>query len=97
MEVQEIDAPCPTITLLLQVYDELSAYDPRAHARWDALLDLRLPPGYYVDKDADLLVLRRHDGSVVAVFSARGVAKEFIERAAWEDYGEPLPDPGEGE
>jgi hypothetical protein len=89
--------PSPATTLLLQVYDEHSVYDPRAHARWDALLELRLPPGYYVDQDADLLVLRRHDDSAVAVFSVRGVAREFVERAAWEDYGEPLPDPGGGE
>jgi hypothetical protein len=60
----------------------------------DALPELRLPPGYYVDKDADLLMLRRHDGSAVAVFSARGVTKEVVERAAWEDHGESLPDPG---
>jgi len=89
--------PDPAITLLLQVYDEHSVYEPRAHARWDALLELRLPPGYYVDKNAELLVLRRPDGSAVAVFSVRGVARELVERAAWEDYGEPLPDPGGGE
>ena len=58
----------------------------------------RLPPGYYVEHDADsLFVLRRHDDSVVAAFSARGVAREFVEQAAWEDYGEPPPDPGSGE
>jgi hypothetical protein len=61
------------------------------------VLKLRLPPGYYVDKDADVLVLRRHDGSAVAAFSARGVTKELVERAAWEEYGEPLPDPEEDE
>jgi hypothetical protein len=47
---------------------------------------MRLPPGYYVELGADLLTLRRHDCSTVATFSARGVAMELVERAAWEDY-----------
>jgi hypothetical protein len=28
---------------------------------------LRLPPGYHVDPDADVLILRRADGSLVAL------------------------------
>jgi hypothetical protein len=49
---------------------------------------LRLPPGYHVDPDADVLILRRADGSLVARFSGRGFVAEAVERAAWEDYGE---------
>jgi len=32
-----------------------------------------LPFGHYLERDADLLILRRSDGSLVAVFSAEGV------------------------
>jgi hypothetical protein len=35
----------------------------------------RPPPGYYLERNAELLVLRRPDGTVVAAFSARDVAK----------------------
>ena len=54
----------------------------------------KLPPGYYVELGADLLTLRRHDSSTVAAFSARGVAMELVERAAWEDYEDSPPDGG---
>jgi len=59
-------------------------------------MKLKLPPGYYVELSADLLTLRRQDSSTVATFSARGVAMKFVERAAWEDYGDspPSPEPG---
>ena len=49
-------------------------------------MNLRLPPGYYLELDADVAVLRREDGRSVAVFSARGVVWETIERIAWEDH-----------
>ena len=43
---------------------------------------------YYIDKsDPDIVVLRRHDGSFVAAFSARGATREGIVEAAKEDYG----------
>jgi hypothetical protein len=49
--------------------------------------ELRLPPGYRLDRsDPDVWTLRRPEGSVVAYFSAQGVAKEAIEEVAWEDY-----------
>ena len=42
---------------------------------------------YYLDEsDPDIVVLRRQDGSFVAVFSARGVTREGIIEAAKEDY-----------
>ena len=49
---------------------------------WD---ELRLPAGYWLEYDADVLVLHRLDGSVVAAFSARGAEPELVERAARED------------
>lgn len=49
----------------------------------------RLPPGYYLELDADLLVLRRRpSGELVATFSARGAEQESVEEAAWEDHHE---------
>ena len=51
--------------------------------------ELRLPPGYRLDRsDPDVWTLRRAEGWVVAHFSARGAAKEAIEQTAWEDYGD---------
>jgi len=49
--------------------------------------DPELLNGYYLDRitDPDVLILRRPDGSVAAVFSRRGVVEEEIERAAKED------------
>ncbi len=49
-------------------------------------MELRLPPGYYVERDPDTCTLRRPDGQFVAAFSARGVIAETIEGAAWEDH-----------
>ncbi len=49
--------------------------------------ELRLPPGYRLDRsDPDVWALRRPEGWVVAHFSARGVAKQAIEQVAWEDH-----------
>jgi hypothetical protein len=46
---------------------------------------LRLPFGYYLERDADLLLLRRADDLVVAAFSARGADLFEVELAVWED------------
>ena len=61
-------------------------------------MEPRLPSGYYLERDADLLLLRRHpSGELVAAFSARGVAKESVEGAAREDLAErSSPEAGEG-
>ncbi len=44
-----------------------------------------LPFGYYLQLDADLLMLRRPDCSLVAAFSAMGVDPFEVEAAVWED------------
>jgi hypothetical protein len=44
-----------------------------------------LPFGYYLERDADLLMLRRSDGTFVAAFSARGVDLFEVELVVWED------------
>jgi hypothetical protein len=46
---------------------------------------LDLPFGYYLERDAALLMLRRADGSFVAAFSARGVDLIEVEVTVWED------------
>ena len=45
-----------------------------------------LPPGYDLEYGADVLLLRRADGSSVAAFSASGVAPSEVVRIAEEDY-----------
>jgi hypothetical protein len=47
----------------------------------------KLPEGYRLDlvEDPDIPALRRPDGTVVARFSARGMAHEALEREALED------------
>ncbi len=47
-----------------------------------------LPSGYSLDEEADFAVLRRPDGSEVAVFSATGADPREIEGRAWEDHRE---------
>ena len=47
---------------------------------------MTLPPGYGLEYDADVLLLRRNDGSTVATFSTRGVAPSTVLRAAEDDY-----------
>jgi len=52
---------------------------------------LDLPAGYYLERDPDLLLLRRSDGSMVTAFSARGAAPEAIRSAVEEmDSGAPI-------
>jgi hypothetical protein len=48
--------------------------------------ELPLPPGYTIDHGADVLLLRREGGSVVAAFSARGATPEEVKRIAWDDH-----------
>jgi hypothetical protein len=47
---------------------------------------LSLPLGFELEHGADVLLLRRHDGSVVVTFSARGATPSEEVRTAEEDY-----------
>jgi len=47
---------------------------------------LSLPPGYDLERDADLLELRWADGSLVAAFSVRGASPAAVVREAEEDH-----------
>jgi len=42
-------------------------------------LSLDLPTGYYLERDPDVLILRRLDGSMVGAFSARGAVPEALQ------------------
>jgi hypothetical protein len=44
-----------------------------------------LPFDYYLQYDADLLILRRADGSVVATFGTVDLDLFEVELAVWED------------
>jgi hypothetical protein len=44
-----------------------------------------LPLGYHLERDADLLILRRSDGSFLAAFSAVGAEPFDEELMVWED------------
>ena len=44
-----------------------------------------LPFGYYLEREADLLTLRRSDDSLVAKFRAEGVDLFEVEFAVWAD------------
>ena len=46
---------------------------------------LGLPFGYHLERDDDLLILRRADGSAVAAFGAGGLDFFEVELAVWED------------
>lgn len=47
---------------------------------------LLLPPGYALEHGADVLLLRRAGGSVVAAFNAGKAIPSEVEKAAWEDH-----------
>ena len=55
---------------------------------WDVYLagKMRLPPGYELEYGADVLLLRRAEGSTVAAFSARGGTPSEVAWIAEEDY-----------
>jgi hypothetical protein len=55
------------------------------HESIDEHNGFRLPFGYYLERDADLLILRRPDRSVVAAYGALGVDLFEVELAVWED------------
>lgn len=47
-------------------------------------LSLELPAGYYLERDSDVLILHRADGSMVAAFSALGATPGSVRQAAEE-------------
>ena len=47
-------------------------------------LSLDLPTGYYLERDPDVLILRRLDGTMIGAFSARGAAPEDVKRTVEE-------------
>ncbi len=58
---------------------------PVERRRMDSRRGSTLPFGYYVERDPDLLLLRRPDGTLVAAFSASGVDPLEVELTVWED------------
>ena len=48
--------------------------------------EIPLPPGYTIEHGADVLLLRRESGTVVAAFSARGATPKEVKRTAWDDH-----------
>ena len=44
-----------------------------------------MPFGYHLERDDDLLILRRADGSDVTAFGAVGLDVFEVEVAVWED------------
>jgi hypothetical protein len=53
------------------------------HKSIDGHNALELPFGYYLELDADLLILRRSEGTFVAAFSTRSVDLFEVELMAW--------------
>jgi LuxR family maltose regulon positive regulatory protein len=51
-------------------------------------LSLDMPTGYYLERDPDILTLRRPDGSLVGAFSARDAAPEDVRRMVRETVRE---------
>jgi DNA-binding SARP family transcriptional activator len=47
-----------------------------------------MPTGYYLERDPDIMTLRRPDGSLVGAFSARGAAPEDVRRMVRETVRE---------
>ena len=55
------------------------------HGLTDGRDGFELPFGYYLERDAELLVLRRSDGAFVAAFNLGGMSLFDVELAVWED------------
>ena len=47
---------------------------------------LSLPPGYSLEFDADLILLRKGRATVAAFSVAAGTTPSQVTKAAWEDY-----------
>jgi hypothetical protein len=55
------------------------------HKSIDGHKGFDLPFGYYLERDADLLILRRSEGSFVAAFTVVGADPIEVEVTVWED------------
>jgi hypothetical protein len=55
------------------------------YERTDGHDGFELPFSYYLERDADLLIVRRSDGSFATAFSTFGADLFEVELAAWED------------
>ena len=55
------------------------------HESIDGQDGIWLPFGYYLERAADLLILRRSDDSLVVAFNAEGVDLFEVELAVWAD------------
>ncbi|MCA1718523.1 MAG: hypothetical protein LC781_17445 [Actinobacteria bacterium] len=54
---------------------------------WLPHMELALPPGYYLERDPDLLILKEgREDRFVAAFSARGAIPSEVARVAKDDY-----------
>ena len=62
-----------------------SRRSPKGHGARYAQEESWLPFGYHLEHDADLLIVRRSEGSFVAAFSAGNADPFEVERAVWED------------
>jgi hypothetical protein len=47
---------------------------------------LPLPPGYGLEFDADMILLRGKDNAIVAAFGVADATPSEVTKAAWEDY-----------
>jgi hypothetical protein len=61
-----------------------SSRSPKGGGARDEQKESWLPFGYHLQRDADLLIVRRSDGSFVAAFNV-GVDPFEVEWAVWED------------
>ena len=55
------------------------------HESTDGHSGFWLPFGYHLERDADLLMLRRFDSSSVAAFSGVGADPFEVQLTVWED------------
>src|SRR5918995_34658 len=71
-------------------WERTGAFSPRISGLENDMqgLSLDLPTGYYLERDPDVLILRRLDGSMVGALSARAAAPEAVLRMVEETVGE---------
>jgi hypothetical protein len=61
---------------------ESCAYVTSGAEWWE---ELSLPPRYWLEHDADPILLQRHDAPFVAAFNLRGAYPLEVAATAWED------------